>query len=73
MNEYEEIWETLKEIAGSQNQQAKMLLRHSEILVEHDRRMAGHDERMEQVGRHLEVLANIPDDLIRNRADRKRR
>ena len=34
--------------------------------------MAGHDERMDRVGRHLEVLANICDDLIRNKADRKR-
>jgi len=65
--------EMLKEILVIQDQQAKMLLRHSEILVEHDNRMAEHDERMERVGRHLELLANITDDLIRNKADRKRR
>jgi len=28
---------------------------------------------MDRVGRHLEVLANISDDLIRNKADRKKR
>jgi len=61
VNEYEEIRETLKDIRDIQNQQAKMLLRHSEILVEHD-------ERMERVGRHLEALANITDDVIRNKA-----
>ena len=65
MNEYEELRETLKH--------ARMLLRRSETLLEHDRRMAEHDARMERVGRHLEVLASVTDDLIRNKADRKRR
>ena len=64
--EMDEIRELLKEIVIIQNQQAKMLLRHSEVLAEHD-------ERMDRVGRHLEVLANITDDLIRNKADRKKR
>ena len=41
----------LKDIVVIQDQQAKMLLKHSEILVEHD-------ERMERVGRHLEILSN---------------
>jgi hypothetical protein len=72
MNDFEEMRELLKEIVIIQNQQAKMLLRHSEMLVEHDRRMAEHDERMERIGRHLEVLASMTDDLIRNKADRKR-
>lgn len=66
MAEMDEIRELLKEIVIIQNQQANMLLRHSEVLVEHD-------ERMERVGRHLEVLANISDELIRNKADRKKR
>ena len=65
MNDFEEMRELLKEIVIIQNQQAKMLLRHSEILAEHD-------ERMERIGRHLEVLASMTDDLIRNKADRKR-
>lgn len=65
--------EILKDIMVLQNQQAQVLLRHSEILAEHDRRMAEHDERMDRVGRHLEVLANICDDVIRNKADRKKR
>ena len=43
-----------------------MLLKDSEILVEHD-------ERMERVGGHLEILANISDELIRTKADRKKR
>jgi hypothetical protein len=43
-----------------------MLLKHYEILAEHD-------ERMERTGRHLEILANITDELIRSKADRKKR
>jgi hypothetical protein len=66
MDDFEEMRELLKEIVIIQNQQAKMLFRHSEILAEHD-------ERMERIGRHLEVLASMTDDLIRNKADRKRR
>ena len=65
-SEFEEIREMLKDIVVIQDQQAKMLLKHSEILVEHD-------ERMERVGRHLEVLSNISDELIRTKADRKKR
>jgi hypothetical protein len=65
-SEFEEIREMLKDIVVIQDQQAKMLLKHSEILVEHD-------ERMERVGRHLEILANIGDELIRTKADRKKR
>ena len=65
-NEMDEIRELLKETVIIQNQQAKVLLRHSEVLAEYD-------ERMERVARHLEVLANITDDLIRNKADRKKR
>jgi hypothetical protein len=73
MDSLDDIRELLKEIVIIQGQQASMLLRHSEILAEHDARMAEHDERMERVGRHLEVLATISDDLIRNKADRKKR
>ena len=61
----EEIRGLLKDIVIIQDQQAKVLLRHSEILSEHD-------ERMDRVGRHLEVLAGICDDLIRGKADRKK-
>ncbi len=43
-----------------------MLLKHSEIRVEHD-------ERMERVGRHLEILSNISDELIRTKADCRKR
>jgi hypothetical protein len=63
---FEEMREILKDILVIQDQQAKMLLKHSEILVEHD-------ERMDRVGRHLEVLASISDEPIRNKADRKKR
>ena len=67
-SEFEEIREMLKDIVviQFQDQQAKVLLKHSEILVEHD-------ERMERVGRHLEMLSNIGDELIRTKADRKKR
>jgi hypothetical protein len=65
-SEFDEIREILRDIVVIQDQQAKMLLKHSEILAEHD-------ERMDRVGRHLEVLANITDDLIRGKADRKKR
>ena len=65
-SEFEEIREMLKDIVVIQDQQAKMLLKHSEILVEHD-------ERMERVGRHLEILSNISDELIRTKADRRKR
>ena len=65
-SEFEEIREMLKDIVVIQDQQAKMLLKHSEILVEHD-------ERMERVGRHLEILSNISDELIRTKADCRKR
>ena len=68
-----EIREIVRNVAIIEDQVAKALLKHSEIPVEHDRRMAEHDERMERVGHHLEVLANISDEPIRNKADRKRR
>ena len=70
--DFDEIRAILKNIAILQDQHDKFLLQHSEMLAEHDRILAGHDERMDRVGRHLEVLANICDDLIRNKADRKR-
>jgi len=71
--EFDEMREILKDIMVLENQQAQVLLKHSEIFMEHDRRMAEHDERMDRVGRHLEVLANICDNLIRNKADPKKR
>jgi hypothetical protein len=89
--DFSEIRAILKNVAILQDQQAKMLLKHSETLAEHDERMkridgyievlakgtgdrlAEIDERLDRVGRHLEVLASICDDLIRNKADRKRR
>ena len=61
-----EIRAILREVALLQDQQAKALLRHSEVLAEHD-------ERMDRIGRHLEVLANVSDDPPRNKADRKKR
>ena len=64
--EFQEIREMLKDIVVIQDQQAKMLLKHYEILAEHD-------ARMERTGRHLEILANITDELIRSKADRKKR
>ncbi len=51
---------------------ATLMAEHDERLAAHAALMAQHDERMERVGRHLEVLANICDDLIRNKADKKR-
>ena len=71
--EFRQVRKIIQDIAIIQDQQAKVLLRHSEILAEHDERMAEHDERMDRVGRHLEVLANITDSLIRDKADRKKR
>jgi hypothetical protein len=50
--DFNEIREIIRNVAITQDQIAKVLLRHSEIL-------AGHDERMERLGRHLEVLAGI--------------
>jgi hypothetical protein len=64
--DFDEIREIIRNIAILQAQHEKILLKHSEILAEHD-------ERMDRVGRHLEVLANVCDDLVRNKADKKRR
>jgi len=82
-----EIRELLKNAGVVHDQHNKMLLKHSELqsehdarlaehdarMAEHDVRMAEHDERMDRVGRHLEVLADITDGLIRGKADRKKR
>jgi hypothetical protein len=51
---------------------ATLMAEHDERLAAHATLMAQHDERMERVGRHLEALATICDDLIRNKADKKR-
>ncbi len=71
--EFEELRELLRETMIIQNQQAKVLLNHSEMLAEHERRMAAFDEQMGRIGRHLEVLSDIADGLIRDTADRKKR
>ena len=63
---FDDIHEILRKIADRQDRQDAILARHAEILAEHD-------ERMDRVGRHLEVLATICDDLIRHKADRKKR
>jgi hypothetical protein len=77
---FEDIREILRETAAIQRQQGKILRQHfgspinrEKRMEEHDARMAEHDERMDRVGRHLEVLAAVRDDLIRGKADRKRR
>ena len=69
----EDIRQILRETVTIQRRQAKVLLQHSEMLIEHDQRMEGFDKRMDRIGRHLEVLSGICDDLIRNKADRKKR
>lgn len=71
--EFEEMRETLRETVAVLNQAAKMVLHHSEMLAKHDAKMAEIDERLDRVGRHLELLSNVSDDLIRNKADRKKR
>jgi hypothetical protein len=72
-SEFEEMRETLKETVTILNQAAKMVLHHSEIMAKHDAKMAEIDERLDRVGRHLELLSTISDELIRNKADRKKR
>jgi len=83
----DDIREILRDTVAIQRQQAKVLRQHGELLIEHEKRMAEHDvrmaahdvrmaehdERMDRVGRHLEVLSTITDELIRGKADRKRR
>jgi hypothetical protein len=43
------------------------------MLAKHDEKIADIDERLDRVGHHLELLSNISDELIRNKADRKKR
>jgi hypothetical protein len=69
----DDMREVLRETVLLQNQQAKMLLRHSELLAEHAERMARFDERMEQIQTSIQALVEISDDLIRNKADQKKR
>lgn len=76
----DDIREILRETASIQRQQARVLRQHGELLIEHERRMAEHEKRMaehdalmDRLGRHLEVLSTISQDLIRNKADRKKR
>ena len=69
----DDIREILREVTAIQRRQAKVLLQHSELLIEHEKRMAEHDARMDRIGHHLELLANLSQDLIRNKADRRKR
>lgn len=71
--DFSEIRQILRDIAITHDQHAKMLLLHSEMMVAHDERMAEFDQRMDKLGRHLEVLSGICDDLIRGKQDRKKR
>jgi hypothetical protein len=63
----------LNHIQAMLDEAAKMILKHPEMLAEHDRRMTEIDERLDRVGRHLEVLSDICDGLIRNKQDKKKR
>ncbi len=79
-NQFDDIRRILAETAEIQRQQsvvlkdhAHLLAEHDERMVRHDERMADHDERMERVGRHLEVLISVVDDLIREKQDRRRK
>ena len=48
----------LAESADLHRQAGKMLLTHAKLLAEHD-------ERLERIARHLEVLIDVVDGLIR--------
>ena len=54
---FEAIESALAESAELHRQQSRVLLTHAQTIAEHD-------ERLERIGRHLEVLINIVDDLI---------
>ena len=56
--QFEEIRGVLAETANIQREQVKPLLVHAKLLAEHD-------ERLERIGRHLEVLIDIVDGMIR--------
>ena len=56
--QFAEIRATLAETVRIQREQAKQLLTHAKLLAEHD-------ERLERIGRHLEVLIDIVDGMIR--------
>lgn len=58
--QFAEIRATLAETAEIQRNQARELLAHAKAIAEHD-------ERLERIGRHLEVLINIVDDMIRKK------
>ncbi len=53
-----QIRATLTEAAQIQRDTSKQLLTHAKLLAEHD-------ERLERIGRHLEVLIDIVDGMIR--------
>jgi len=65
-SDLDDIRELLRETVAIQNQQAKVLLKHSEMLVEFD-------ERMDRIQTSIQALVEISDDLIRNKADHKKR
>ena len=62
---FKHIEEMLAEAAAIQRDQARVLAMHSKMLVEHDERMQRMDEANERIQRHLEVLIEIMDGLIR--------
>ena len=72
--------ETLRETVTVLNQAANMVLKHSEMLAQHSEMMPSTTRRWSRstsastaLGRHLEVLSDVSDGLIRDKADRKKR
>ena len=73
-NGFDDIRAILTEITQIQRRQAAVLLTHSEAIVKHDEAIAKHDEaiqfldeRLDRIGRHLEVLIAVVDDMIRKK------
>ena len=63
--QFDEIRGLLAETMHIQREQARTLLMHSKIIVKHD-------ERMERIGRHLEMLIDVVDGLIRDGGKKKK-
>ena len=55
---FAEVHDIFNEVAQIQRQQASEILKHAKLLSEHD-------ERMDRIGRHLEVLIDLVDSMIR--------
>jgi len=68
-----EIVEIQRETTNTMRQQAKVLKAHAQAIVEHDERIIERDERMDRIERHLEVLIQITDGLIRESGKKRRR